>query len=172
MSATPSTFAVPYDKLPQMITFIQYFGVSNPIPVSDMADDNCSICQEMLSNDANDVVVLPRCEHKVHQTCLVKFFESLSASRNKCPECRQELCQPNILSPEQNATRCAEQAWYFDAMVVFNTDEYRCLMEKTDAVFQRQSNVWRLRGAAEYVRIYGVACQFCQCTPLHPWHLP
>jgi hypothetical protein len=91
----------------------------------------------------------------VHQKCIVRSLGSIGASRNKCPECRQTLCQINVLSPEQEAARHAEAAQHFDAMVAFNTNAYKWVVEQTDAKFQRQYKTWRLLGAEDYVRIYG-----------------
>jgi hypothetical protein len=154
--------AVPYDRLPQMNTFIQYLGVLNPTPLSDMGDNNCSICQGKLVSDVEDVVDLPRRHHMVHQTCLVKSLGSTSASRNKCPECRQTLCQLNVLSLEKEAARRVEEAQHFDAMVDFDTNAFAWLMRKTDAQFMKQCKTWGLRVSEDYVRIYGIVRQYWQ----------
>ena len=60
------------------------FEDEDPIP--------CGICLGDLG--AFNVVKLDVCNHTFHRNCLRELINGISTFSNKCPECREQICQP------------------------------------------------------------------------------
>lgn len=48
--------------------------------------NNCSICDEILDNSHNQVV-LGTCDHVFHTVCMVRWLEKFPEQRSACPQC-------------------------------------------------------------------------------------
>ncbi|KAH6883181.1 hypothetical protein BKA58DRAFT_374642, partial [Alternaria rosae] len=69
-------------------------------------DSNCAICLERMQVDVQEpstrLAQLP-CKHILHLQCLRDMTEGYIDNRNKCPSCRQELFELNMLPPAMEA---------------------------------------------------------------------
>ncbi|KAH7092056.1 hypothetical protein FB567DRAFT_545250 [Paraphoma chrysanthemicola] len=75
------------------------FFMGGIIPVASQPG-NCTICCDPLDTDVVSTVV---CQHSFHLTCVLDWFQSSAPQRGSCPNCRQELYEPEPLSVPQAA---------------------------------------------------------------------
>jgi hypothetical protein len=146
------------NQLPSMATLIQGLIRDGQINLNETDDTNCSICTEPLisnsqPNENGIVVRMPPCHHLFHHQCILGSFNSTSPTRNLCPNCRAPLCELNVLSPDQEASRQADEAERNNAMADFNTAAYAWIMTLTDYAFNVQWNQFRPTEREDYIRI-------------------
>ena len=56
---------------------------------------NCTICAEeyACSRDCSPCVKLSTCGHYFHYECIHSWMNGVAANRNRCPECRTQICE-------------------------------------------------------------------------------
>ncbi|KAI4669589.1 uncharacterized protein J4E79_001634 [Alternaria viburni] len=123
-------------------------------------DSNCAICLELLQVDPQEpstrLAQLP-CQHTLHLQCLRDMTEGYTDNRNKCPSCRQELFELNLLPPATEALARKDKETYYDRDASFDTKRYTELLTITDSLFDEQR---RLHGTGSecYVGIPKRVC--------------
>jgi hypothetical protein len=143
--------------LPSVEKFIQTLEQDPGEHFIEVAQD-CSICSESLMTnnlpgDQGRVVSMPPCSHLFHKQCIKSNLYSVVKSRNRCPECRAELCALNVLSPEKEAERQAMETERAETMNDFDTDMYAEIMRITDDEFYLKQLRYRPPGRGDYLRI-------------------
>ncbi|KAI4704324.1 hypothetical protein J4E81_001390 [Alternaria sp. BMP 2799] len=123
-------------------------------------DTNCAICLELLQVDSQEpstrLAQLP-CQHTLHFHCLRDMTEGYTENRNKCPSCRQELFELNLLPPAREALARKEKETYYDRDASFDTQRYTELLTITDSLFDEQRRLHGT-GAECYVGIPKRVC--------------
>jgi hypothetical protein len=147
--------------LPQMPNYIQQLTRQTEVFIisEDPAEiDDCSICSDKLvENENGSVKRMSPCGHFFHIGCIVNHLRSTSVTRNLCPNCRAPLCKLDYLTPEQAASRAAEEAAEIDEMPNFQHDAFARIVSITDDLFDKQWVRFRPTGREDYTRIAGEA---------------
>lgn len=128
----------PTPTLPEINECIQNLDLAIPIPLKE----TCAICATTFAEDENpseeedaDDIVQTSCTHPYHRTCLLNWFTSTNPKRNTCPTCRTTQFRLNLLTPEQTASRQAEDDISFAETIDLDLPRFTLLMAETDAQF-------------------------------------
>jgi hypothetical protein len=159
--STPTAKMSANNVLPQMPNYIQQLTRQTEVFIisEDPAEiDDCSICSDQLvENENGSVKRMSPCGHFFHIGCIVNHLRSTSVTRNLCPNCRAPLCKLNYLTPEQAASRAAEEAAEIDEMPNFQHDAFARIVSITVDLFDKQWARFRPTGRENYTRIAGEA---------------
>jgi len=145
------------DTLPSMEDFVRNH-LDEEVYFDEINHQTCGVCQdELVSNDregdAEMVVRLPSCGHLFHKQCILNTLDSILNNRNQCPLCRTALCELNLLSPDKEAARAADEHQHHTALVDFDTEVYAFLIAVTDDYFSRQQGHYFRQGREDYIRV-------------------
>lgn len=145
-----------YDQLPKMAEFIASY-LDEYTEIEDTDSTTCTICQEDFDQSdrtAFEPVRMPRCQHLFHLGCIKEWLNSTQANRNLCPTCRDPLCRLNVLSPQKEASRQAENDARDGNVNPWNIHAYAVMLARVDELFDEQLHRWALQGREDYVRVH------------------